>query len=372
MTRTERDDSTVRLFVAFELSASKWKLAFSRELAAAPRIRDVVAGDLEAVKREIAEAKERLGLQPDTPVMSCYEAGRDGFWLHRWLLREGIENLVIDPASIEVERRRRKRKTDRIDATKLLVRLVRHAWGEKVWSVVRVPTEEDEDRRRLHRERERLVHECVQHQARIRSLLATQGIRPDAIVPEALDQIRPSDQASLPPHLRRELEREVDRLSLIRRQIKAVEVEIKDLMKDGTPVAEKTRQLARVKGIGLVGAQVLTLEFFGWREFRNGRQVGALAGLTGTPHQSGTLDHEQGISKAGNSRIRALMTELAWGWLRFQPASTLSRWFQARFGGGSGRMRRVGIVALARKLLVALWRFVDQGVIPEGAMIRPA
>jgi transposase len=287
------------------------------------------------------------------------------------LVQQGIENLVIDPASIEVERRRRKRKTDRIDATKLLVRLVRHGWGEKVWSVVRVPSEADEDRRRLHRERERLVRESVQHHGRIRGLLATQGLRPDAINPEALDEIRPSDRAALPPHLRRELEREFDRLDLVRRQVKAVEAELKELLKDGTPAAKKAEKLARVKGIGLVGAHVLALEFFGWRAFRNGRQVGALAGLTGTPHQSGSMDHEQGISKAGNSRIRALMTELAWGWLRFQPSSSLSRWYQARFGSGPGRLRRVGIVALARKLLVALWRFVDHGVIPEGAMIRP-
>jgi transposase len=368
MTRELKDNPM--LFLAFELSAGKWKLGFARELGAPPRVRTVEAGDLKAVRAELAEAKRRLGLADDCVVMSCYEAGRDGFWLHRWLVAEGIDNLVVDPASIEVERRRRKRKTDRIDLLKLMNRLIRHAWGEKVWSVARVPSEEDEDVRRIERERERLVHERVQHQARIRALLQTQGVRPQKLNRNILELRRADDGAPLPKHLRAELDRELERLALIGRQIKAVEKDLQAVMLGPSPAAEVTRQLSRVRGIGMVGAQVLGFEFFGWRKFNNGREVGALAGLTGTPHNSGSMEHEQGISKAGNHRVRGVMTELGWLWLRYQPGSALSQWYQMRFGSGPGRLRRIGIVALARRLLVALWRFVAQGVIPEGAIVR--
>jgi transposase len=368
MTRDRKDSPT--LFLAFELSGSKWRLGFARELGAPPRIRTVEARDLKAVKTEVAEAKRRLGLGEKCAVMSCYEAGRDGFWLHRWLVSEGIDNLVVDPASIEVERRKRKRKTDRIDLVKLMNRLIRHAWGEKVWSVARIPSEEDEDARRIERERERLVHERVQHQARIRGLLETQGIQPEKVNRSIFQLGRVADGAALPKHLRGELERELERLELIGRQIKAVERALKEVVAGSTTVAEVTRQLTRVRGVGMVGAHVLGFEFFGWRQFNNGREVGALAGLTGTPHNSGSMEHEQGISKAGNHRVRGVMTELAWLWLRYQPGSALSQWYQLRFGSGPGRLRRIGIVALARKLLVALWRFVAQGVVPEGAVVR--
>jgi len=370
MTRNGEDTST--LYVAFELSAGKWKLAFARELAAPPRIRTVEARALKAVEDEIEAAKRHLGLVEGCAVKTCYEAGRDGFWLHRWLVAKGFESLVVDPASIEVERRHRKRKTDRIDAIKLLTRLVRHAWGERVWKVVRVPTEQEEDSRRLHRERERLVCERGQHQARIRALLATQGIQSLKVDAKALELRRHWDGASLPEQLRQELVREMERLKLIRTQIKAVEKEIEAEAAQSSPAAQATQQLKRLKAIGMVGAQILGHEFFGWRKFTNGRQVGALAGLTGTPHQSGSVAHEQGISKAGNRRVRAVMCELAWIWLRYQPDSALAHWYRAKFGNGPGRLRRIGIVALARKLLVALWRFVDQGVVPEGAILRSA
>lgn len=371
MTRIAQDIPT--LFAAFELSGGKWKLGFTRQAGEQPRLRTVGARDLNAVRAEIAEAKRRLGLPDGCRTMSCYEAGRDGFWLHRWLVAQGVVSLVIDPASIEVERRRRKRKTDRIDLLKLLSRLVRHAWGEKVWRVVNVPSEQDEDGRRLHRERERLVCEQGQHLARIRALLATQGLSPVKLDVSMLEHSKRWDGTTLPEQLGRELTRELERLRLIRAQIKAVEAEVKQAAGESSSrAAETVKQLRRLKAIGMVGAQVLGYEFFGWRKFTNGRQVGALAGLTGTPHQSGSMDHEQGISKAGNRRIRAVMCELAWVWLRYQPDSALSRWFCARFGAGPSRLRRIGIVALARKLLVALWRFVDQGVVPEGASLRAA
>jgi len=368
MTRNGHDTST--LYMALELSAGKWKLAFGRELGAPPRIRTVDAGALSDLKSEIEAARRHLALPDDCALKSCYEAGRDGFWLHRWLLAQGFESLVIDPASIEVDRRARKRKTDRIDAIKLFTRLIRHAWGERVWKVVRVPTEKEEDGRRLHRERERLVCERGQHQARIRALLATQGIKSLRVEDKALELRRLWDGAPLPEQLRRELTRELERLKVIRAQIKAVEKEID--VDQASPAAQVTRQLRQLKAIGMVGAQVLGHEFFGWRKFSNGRQVGALAGLTGTPHQSGSTAHEQGISKAGNRRVRAVMCELAWIWVRYQPDSALTQWYRARFGSGPGRLRRIGIVALARKLLVALWRFVDQGVVPEGAIVRSA
>lgn len=370
MTRTAEDTST--LYVAFELSAGKWKLAFARKLGEPARIKTVEAGALAAVTKEVEISKEKLGLPADAAVMSCYEAGRDGFWLHRWLIAQGVESLVIDPASIQVDRRARRTKTDRIDAIKLLRALILHAWGQQDWKVVRVPTEVEEDGRRLHRERERLVGEKGQHQARIRALLATQGIRTLKVEAKALELRRPWDGAPLPEQLRQELARELGRLQLIRTQIKAVEKEIEEGAGHTSRAAQVVRQLRQVKAIGLVGAQILGYEFFGWRKFTNGRQVGALAGLTGTPHQSGSTAHEQGIGKAGNRRVRTVMCEISWTWLRYQPDSALAQWYRARFGDGSGRQRRVGIVALSRKLLVALWRFVDQGVVPEGAILRPA
>lgn len=368
MTRTGQVTPT--LFLAFELSGGKWKLGFARELGAPPRIRNIEARDLGALRFEVMEAKRHLGLPDACPVSSCYEAGRDGFWLHRWLLTQGIDNVVVDPASIEVERRRRKRKTDRIDVIKLLNRLIRQGWGERVWSVCRIPSEEDEDARRIHRERERLIGERGQHQSRIRALLSTQGIEADKVNRTVLELRRVADGSPLPKHLQGELKRELERLEVLHKQIKAVEAEMKAVKLGETNVAVTTRQLAQLKGIGMVGAQVLGFEFFGWRRFNNRREVGQLAGLTGTPFNSGSMEREQGISKAGNRRVRAVMDELAWGWLRFQPGSSLSQWYEQRFGSGPGRLRRIGIVALARKLLVALWRFAAQGVVPEGAVLR--
>lgn len=371
MTRTA-ENSTPTLYVAFELSEGTWKLAFARELGAPARLRTVASRDLAGVEDEISKAKHRLGLASDCPVMSCYEAGRDGFWLHRWLVSRGVVNVVIDPASIEVDRRQRKRKTDRIDAVKLLVRLIRHALGERVWSVVCVPSETDEDARRLHRERERLVGERTRHRTRVRALLATQGIRVKRVDIAVLELSRRGDGAALPPHLRAEMARELERLATVDRQLKAVEREIQEENEGDSIGAITARRLRSLAAIGMVGAQVLGYEFFSWRRFTNGRQVGALSGLTGTPHSSGSIQREQGISKAGNRRVRAVMTELAWCWLKYQPNSALSKWYTARFGGGPGRLRRIGIVALARKLLVALWRFVDQGVVPDGALITKA
>jgi transposase len=368
-TRTTEDTSAARLCMALDLGASKWHVAFLRDTTRRPKVHVVMAGDFTTLFEKAALAKKRLGLPADAPISSCYEAGRDGFWIHRELVKQGVDNHVVDPASIEVERRRRKRKTDRIDATKQAVLLVRFVGGDKhAFRTVNVPDEAAEDARRLTRERKRLKKESAQHQTRIRALLATMGVKEERVaVPASRADGRP-----LPPLLRAELDREMERLKLVREQLRAVEKDIQAYVEESPDAtAEKSRTLSGLKGIGIRSAAALCLEFFGWRQLRNRRQVGGLAGLTGTPHQSGDMNREQGISKAGNPSIRTLMIELSWGWLRYQPDSELSRWFAQRFGGGKSRQRRIGIVALARKLLVALWRFVDQGVVPTGALLTP-
>jgi transposase len=368
-TRTTEDTSAARLCMALDLGASKWHVAFLRDTARRPKVHVVRAGDFTTLFEKAALAKKRLGLPADAPVSSCYEAGRDGFWIHRELVKQGVDNHVIDPASIAVERRWRKRKTDGIDATKEAVLLVRFVGGDKhAFRTVNVPDEAAEDARRVTRERKRLKKESAQHQTRIRALLATMGVREERV---AVPSSR-ADGQPLPPLLRAELDREMERLKLVREQLRAVEKDIQAYVeKSADATAEKCRTLSGLKGIGVRSAAALCLEFFGWRQLRNRRQVGGLAGLTGTPHQSGDMNREQGISKAGNSSIRTLMVELSWGWLRYQPDSELSRWFAQRFGGGKSRQRRIGIVALARKLLVAFWRFVDQGVVPPGALLTP-
>jgi transposase len=368
-TRTAEDILPARLCMALDLGASKWHVAFLRDTTRRPKVHVVVAGNFGTLLEKAAAAKKRLGLPADAPISSCYEAGRDGFWIHRELVKRGVDNHVIDPASIEVERRWRKRKTDGIDATKEVVRLVRFVGGDKhAFRTVNVPDEAAEDARRVTRERRRLKKEAAQHQTRIRALLATIGVREERVMVPSLR----ADGQPLPPLLRAELDREMERLKLVREHLRAVEGHIKAYVETSPDAtAEKCRMLSGLKGIGVRSAAALCLEFFGWRQLRNRRQVGGLAGLTGTPHQSGDINREQGISKAGNSSIRTLMVELAWGWLRYQPNSDLSRWFTQRFGGGKSRQRRIGVVALARKLLVALWRFVDQGVVPTGALLTP-
>lgn len=363
------------LYVAFELGWSRWKLASTVGLGQKPRMRTIKAGDLAALDQELRRAKERFGLPAGARVVSCYEAGRDGFWLHRLLVAEGGENLVVDAASIEVKRRRRRAKTDRLDAAKLVSMLVRWGEGERtVWSVVRVPSVEEEDARQLHRELLTLKRERTRQINRIKGLLAGQGVRMARIGPDFLEQLealRLWDGSPLPEGLRFRLQGEYERLEFVRGQVEEVELERRRLWKESeSKGVEVARRLAELKGIGINSAWLYAMELFAWREFRNRKQVGSIAGLTPTPYQSGGSWREQGIDKAGNKRVRAMAIEIAWGWLRFQPRSRLSRWYEARFGAGTSRMRRVGIVALARKLLIALWRWVDQGVLPDGAELR--
>jgi len=286
----------------------------------------------------------------------------------------GVENLVVDSSSIEVNRRFRRAKTDGMDVAKLLDQRMRYERGEKkVWHVVRVPGLEAEDRRQFHRELEDLKVERTQHTNRIKGLLAGQGVRLEigASFLERLKAVRLWDGRPIPEGLKARLEGEYERWQFIQRQIHELEAQrVEVIRRSADPEVEKVRQLLRLKGIGLNSAWVNTMEFFAWREFRNGKEVGGLAGLTPTPYQSGDSSRERGMSKAGNRHVRALAIEIAWGWLRYQPESELSQWYQRRFGDGSSRVRRIGIVALARKLLVAQWRYLETGLIPQGAVLK--
>jgi transposase len=362
------------LYMAFELGEAHWKLGFTVGLGQNPRRRTIGGRNLVALRHEIKLAKRRFHLPETAPVRSCYEAGREGFWLHRHLTAEGVANLVVDSASIEVSRRKKRPKTDRLDVGKLLTMQVRYHLGEdKVWSVLHVPSVEMEDSRQLHRELGTVKADRKRSINRIKGLLATQGIRLTVgrRFLKDLPQARLWDESPLPPGLQARLLREYTRLQFLQEQIKAVEAERLELLqREDDPVMEKVRQLMRLKGIGIESAWVLVMEFFGWRNLRNRREVGALAGLTPTPYASGDSAREQGISKAGNERVRALVVELAWGWLRHQPDSELSRWFEERFACGSKRTRKVGIVAVARRLLVALWRYLEYGQIPAGAQLK--
>jgi transposase len=364
------------LFVAFELGWSEWKLAFASQPADSPRLRSIGGRNTDIVLREIARAKARFGLPEDAPVFSCYEAGRDGFWLHRFLSSHGIDNVVVDSSSIEVKRRGRRRKTDSLDAGKLLSMLFRWHQGEKkVWSVVQVPSVADEDRRQLHRDLLELKAERTQHTNRIKGLLAGYGLAVPTIdgqFPEVLAALRTWDDQAVPQELQDRLLREHQRWILVDRQIKDLEQERARRVRTKKDTRlDKVRQLLRLRGIGVNSAWLYVMEFFGWRQIRNRKQLAALAGLTPTPHQSGDSDHEQGISKAGNRRLRTMAVEIAWCWLHYQPGSALSQWYQQRFAKGSSRQRRIGIVALARKLLVALWRFLETGEVPPGAETVP-
>ena len=364
------------LYLAFELSDQDWKLGFTIGLGQPPRQRQIAAGDTTALKQEIVLAKQRFGLPADTPVLSCYEAGRDGFWLHRFLESEHITNLVVDSASIEVSRRGKHAKTDRLDVEKLLSMLLRYHAGEsRVWSVVQVPSLAAEDQRHLHRQLLALKGERTRYVNRIKGLLVGQGIHlsVDSEFLTRLPKLHLWDGKPLPAGLAARLQREFTCWQFVQRQILDLETERRTAIRESQdPGMVQVRQLLRLKGIGENSAWLYVMEFFGWRDFHNRREIGALAGLTPTPFQSGGEDHEQGISKAGNTLIRAMAIEIAWGWLRFQPDSALSQWYQERFGAGSTRLHKIGIVALARKLLIALWHYLETGELPEGAALKPA
>jgi transposase len=374
---TRKDQATTHqptLFLAFELGVNTWKLGFTTGAAQRPRERSMPAGAIGVLHEEIARAKQRFGLPHDARVVSCYEAGRDGFWLHRCLVASGVENLVVDSASIEVNRRHRRAKTDRLDVHKLLTMLLRHVAGErKVWSVVRVPSIADEDRRQLHRELLTTKRDRTRVINRMKGLLAGCGVclALQGDVEAQLDQAHQWDGSALSAALRARLQREWQQVCFLTQQIEALEAERRAVLRTSEePVVEQVRQLATLRGIGVNSAWLFVMECFAWRDLRTSKQVGALAGLTPTPYQSGQASRELGITKAGNGYMRTMAVEIAWGWVRFQPESTLTQWYQTRFGRGSARLRKIGIVALARKLLIALWRFLNTGVLPAGAILK--
>ena len=370
-----QDNSIEILYLAFELSRKKWKLGFSDGKKAQIRQVTIEAGDLEACRKEIGKAKQRLGMQVSAKVRSCYEAGREGFWLHRALVEMGVDNIVVDAASIEVNRRQRRAKTDRMDVEKLVRQLVRYWRGEQdVWRVVRVPTPEDEDRRQLHRSLEVLKEERKRHRVRIQSLLYTQGIAVEvgARFLKQLETWRCWNQQPIPAAMRRRIEDEYHRLQLVEVQIREMKKTQREQLQAAVPeaVIQKVVKLQRLISIGMGSSWVFVMELFGWRTFRNRRELAAAIGLSPTPYNSGDSVREQGISRAGNGRVRKLAIEIAWCWLRLQPDSELSRWYKRRFGGGGARMRRIGIVAMARRLMIDLWRYLESDTIPNGALLR--
>jgi len=375
---TTRPDAG-RLFAALELGKSRWLVTVDAPGSDKLSRHAVAGGDgaalLDLLARLRTTAERRTGRPVE--VLVIREAGLDGFWLHRLLERNGISSHVVDPASIAVNRRHRRAKTDTIDGEMLLRSLMAWARGERrVCSMVRPPSPEEEDRRRLTRERATLLKERIQHTNRIKGLLYGQGIidydplRKDRLA--RLDALETGDGRPLPERLKAEIRRELERVELVASQIAAVERERDALIEapseaagPGTPAAA----LARLKGIGGELGALLWLEAL-FRRFDNRRQIAAYAGLAPSPWQSGGTEREQGISKSGDRRLRHAMVELAWFWLRHQPDSALSAWFRERVGPGRGRVRRIAIVALARKLLVALWRYTTRGVVPQGAAFK--
>jgi transposase len=367
--------ASAKLYLAFELGWTSWNLAFTTGMAQKPRVRTIPARDLDGLQHEIRRAKQRFELADDAAVVSCYEAGRDGFWLHRYLEKNAIANSVVDASSIEVNRRARRAKSDRLDVAKLLTMLIRYHGGEhKLWSVVRVPSPDEEDRRQPHRELMAVKEERTEHSNRIKGLLANLGL--DVVVdeelPKRLGLLRQWDETPIPAELTARILREWERFLLVDRQARELEnAQWQALGNNETADVEKLRLLLDLKAMGPMSATLFVREFFAWRQIKNRRELASLAGLTPTPYASGDSQREQGISKAGNRRLRWMAVEIAWSWLRWQPESALSLWYQRRFSSGNARLRKVGIVALARKLLIALWRYLEQGEVPEGAEISP-
>jgi transposase len=362
------------LFLAFELGVNKWQLGFTTGAAQRPRERQVPAGDSQLVLEEIRRAKRRCGFPEEARGVSGYEAGRDGLWLHRFFVSQGVANSVVDSASMEVNRRHRRAKTDRLEVHKLLTMLLRHTAGEKqVWSVVRVPSVVEEDRRQLPRELLTTKRDRTRVSNRIKGLLAGCGIRMrlPGDVGAQLEQVRQWDGSSLPAALLARLQREWQKVPGLTAQIAPLEAERRVALRTRRePAREMVRQLMTLGGLGVNSAWLFVREFFAWRDVQTPKQVGALAGLTPTPYQSGQASRELGITKAGNGSRRTMAIEIAWGWGRFQPESTLTQWYQARFGQGSARLRKIGLVALARKLLIALWRVLQTGERPAGAILK--
>jgi transposase len=371
-TRPEMSVSEPTLYVAFELGKKDWKLAMTCGFGIQPWLRTVASREWGAVERAIAQGRAHFGLSTAARVVSCYEAGRDGFWIHRALTARGIVNRVVDSASIEVNRRARRAKTDRLDALKLVTMLVRVWAGERrVWSEVRVPTVAAEAARQVSRERTALTQDQTRLVNQMRGWLATWG----ATLPvrrrgEWWTTLRDWAGAALPVERQARLARAEARRQSLEAQIAELDAQQQAAVM-AAPAPAALRRLVQLKGVATTSASVLLDEGLVWRAFRNRRQIGGLLGFAPTPYDSGESTREQGISRAGNARLQAISIQLAWNWVRWQPLSALTHWYQANFGKGK-RARRIGIVAVARKLMIALWRYVTTGVVPEGAIVNVA
>jgi len=365
------------IFVAIELSQKTWLVTLhspDRDRISRHKLEGGDhAGLLGLIEKVRARAAEKLGWAPG--VVSCYEAGYDGFWLHRLLQAAGITNFVFDAASIAVEQRSRRAKTDRIDGELMLRTLMAYLRGEpRVVRIVRVPSVAEEDARRASRERDRLVKEQTAHSNRIKALLRLLGMAVDT--PRRrnwlawLEQQRDWQGQPLPPHLLAEVQREHARLMLVGEQIAALEqAQVAQASAVPAAMSERRQLLQRLKALGPAFSATLVNELF-YKDFRNRREVAAYCGLAPSPWKSGGIDLEQGISKAGNHRARLKAIELAWLWLRHQPDSALSQWFRTRTANAGKRARRIAIVALARKLIVALWRYLSTGIVPDQATMK--
>ena len=366
------------LAVSLELSRKSWKVALQDGKRNRPALHTVeaaaAAARLAQATALIDEAKRKWDVPASMRVAVMYEAGRDGFWISRALSARGIEVLVIDPASVPVERHARRAKTDRLDALRLLACLRRWVGGERDgMRVVHAPTAQTEAQRQLVRERGQLQKEIGQHRERMRALLVTVGcwdsLQNDFAGRLAQGQLRCHDGSALPPELQARLMREGERLAQAQEQLRQLQASLAAQLP--APVQERIARLTQLRAIGTVGATRLVLELY-WRDFANRRQVGACVGLAPQPYDSGDSRVDQGISKQGNRRVRALLIEMAWLWLRYQPDSALARWFAQRCGDAGKRSRRVAIVAVARRLAIALWRYLKEGEIPAGARMKAA
>jgi transposase len=371
-TRPEMSVSEPTLYVAFELGKKAWNLAMTSGFGVAPWLRSVASGDWRGVERALAQGRVRFGLPAAAPVVSGYEAGRDGFWIHRALEERGIRNRVVDSASIEVNRRARRAKTDRLDALKLVMMLVRVCLGERrVWSDVHVPSVAAEAARQVSRERTALAQEQTRLINQMRGWLATWGTTlPSRRRDGWWTTVRDWAGAALPFDVQARLARAAARWAILEGQIAELEAQQQAAVTAAAPTSA-LRQLVQLKGVATTSASVVLDEGLVWRAFRNRREIGGLLGCAPTPYDSGESTREQGISRAGNNRLQSISIQLAWNWVRWQPDSALTQWYRARFGTGK-RARKIGIVAVARKLVIALWRYVTTGVVPAGAILKVA
>ena len=367
------------LYVAMELSGKCWKTGMKDAGHEKASIYNAVAERADRRLGEVIEKieaqKQKWGLSADCKVYVVYEAGQDGFWIYRALRARGYECFVADPASIPVNRHARRAKTDRLDTLLLLSSLMAYVGGDRNrMRVIRVPSEADEDMRHIARSRGQLQKEIGQHKERMGKLLKTVG-NWDEVNGKLIERLKEGHVCGcggvpIKEELRRQLLDECERLSLAEKQFAALEKEM--LARLPKETQERVVKLERLKGVGRVGAMRLVLELF-WRKFENRRELGACIGLVPQPWDSGTMRSDQGISKQGNRRVRALLVEMAWMWLRYQPESGLARWFASRTGGSNvpnKRSKRIAIVAVARKLAIALWRYLEHGVMPAQAALK--